>query len=118
MSDQLRSWRWDREDRAANRQALEVHRHGHVIRCDHRGLLIDGERIDTTPVYMPVPVPKGEPEPVAFELGDDGRLFYRGQLKAVLAPPAPGTYGPGPIDLHPGQTPSPRPQSSGRSTAA
>lgn len=113
MSDEFRSWRWDRDDKSANRQALEVHRYGHAIRCDHQGLLIDGERIDTVAVYEPVP---GDPECVPFLLGDDGWLFYRGRLAAVLFQPPAGTRGPGPIDLHP--TFSPRQQFSGRSTVA
>lgn len=118
MTDEFRSWRWDREDAAAGRQALVLTRWGHVIRCDHQGLLIDGDRVDTVPLYQPVPVAKGEVEPAPIELGEDGRLLYRGRHVATFSPPSPGTYGPGPYDLHADQTPSPRRTALGRSTAA
>ncbi|MFD3330130.1 hypothetical protein [Streptomyces sp. NPDC058701] len=97
--DQFRAWRWDREDMAANRQALVLFRHGHEIRCDHKGLLLDGRRLDTTPIYTPVPAKDGAPAPAPLELGDDGRLVYRGRLLARLTPPAPGTAGPGPLEV-------------------
>ncbi|MFD0353664.1 hypothetical protein ACFVHW_07925 [Streptomyces sp. NPDC127110] len=118
MTDEFRGWRWDREDAAAGRQALVLHRWGHVIRCDHQGLLIDGDRVDTVPLYQPVPVAKGEAEPAPIELGDDGRLLYRGRHVATFSPPLPGTFGPGPYDLYAAQTPYPRRTALGRSTAA
>ncbi|MGA4844718.1 hypothetical protein [Streptomyces sp. G45] len=52
--DQFRAWRWDREDKAANAQALVLYTAGHTIRCDHHGLLVDGRRLDTAAIYLPV----------------------------------------------------------------
>ena len=85
-TDEFRSWTWDREDKAANRQALVIERHGHRIVCDHRGLLIDGKRLDTTPPYAPMETPAGQTPPVPLELGDDGLLVYRGQPLVRLTP--------------------------------
>lgn len=107
--DAFRPWRWDREDKAANRQALTIDRHGHRIVCDHRGLLIDGQRIDTTPVYDAAPE-------TALVLQDDGRLIYRGRAVARLHPRKPGTANPGRLDLL-AETSSPRHTSPRRSAA-
>ncbi|MEW2635429.1 hypothetical protein AB0903_28230 [Streptomyces sp. NPDC048389] len=115
--DEFRSWRWDREDKAANRQALVIHRHGHRIVCDHHGLLIDGQRIDTKPVYDPSPLENGDkPEP-ALDLADNGRLVYRGRAVALLHPREDGTANPGRLELLTAAS-SPRHSTPRRSTAA
>jgi hypothetical protein len=97
--DEFRSWRWDREDKSANRQALVLFEYGHTIRCDHLGLLIDGRRIDTTPLYEPFETVDGQASQSPIELGEDGVLHYRGRPVARLAPPAPGTARPGSFEL-------------------
>ncbi|MEU2874440.1 hypothetical protein ABZ769_35485 [Streptomyces olivoreticuli] len=121
-TDEFRGWRWDREDKEANRQALVIERHGHRIVCDHLGLLIDGQRIDPTPVYDLSPLENGAQPVPAFDLGDDGRLTYGGRAVAVLGPPPAGTANPGPLRFLAADgestTPSPHTPTSRRSTAA
>ncbi|MEJ8654882.1 hypothetical protein WKI65_44300 [Streptomyces sp. MS1.AVA.3] len=116
--DAFRSWKWDRDDKAANLQALVIERHGHRIRADHLGLLIDEIRVSKTPIYAPA----GEGEEAGIEplldVRDEGAVVYRGQTLARLTPLAPGAK-PGPVELidH-DDTPSPRHSTSQRSTAA
>lgn len=103
--DAFRSWRWDREDQAAGRQALVIERHGHRIVADHDGLLIDGQRLDTQPFYEGLTgkaLHMEDDEGLALEalrLDDDGHLVYRGRPVAILHPREDGTSNPGALDL-------------------
>ncbi|MET9956273.1 hypothetical protein ABZ135_32665 [Streptomyces sp. NPDC006339] len=89
--DQFRAWRWDREDKAANAQALVLYKAGHTIRCDHHGLLVDGRRLDATAIYEPLDAKDADRldlagAPVLLDVDDDGVLVYRGRALVRLTP--------------------------------
>lgn len=122
--DEFRSWRWDREDKAAGKQALVIERHGHRIVADHDGLLIDGQRLDPHPFYEGLTgkaLHMEDTEGAALEalrLDDDGLLVYRGRPVACLHPCEDGTANPGRLDLLTTDTASPRHLAPRRSTVA
>ncbi|MCX4462415.1 hypothetical protein OOK58_59085 [Streptomyces sp. NBC_01728] len=80
----LRDWE-DRTPSAAE-SALTVERHGHTVKVDSRGLLIDGQRVSSRPLTKNEAAQPGDPyHSSAFQVTDAGAVVYHGRVVAALA---------------------------------